>query len=79
MSNKKPILSLGSRYIWRSRWYNLRQERGRLPDGSDSTYTVVEHPGVALDDSRRGIALSRLERDALRDEPAEHVDVHEVG
>lgn len=46
MPDKKPILSLGSRYIWRSQWYNLRQDRVRLPDGSDSTYTVVEHPGA---------------------------------
>jgi len=46
MPNEKPIISLGSRYLWRSRWYNLRQDRVRLPDGSDGTYTVVEHPGA---------------------------------
>ena len=42
----KPIITLASRYLWRSQWYNLRQDQIRLPDGSDATYTVVEHPGA---------------------------------
>lgn len=46
MSEDKPIHTLGSRYLWRSRWYNLRQDRIRLPGGEESTYTVVEHPGA---------------------------------
>jgi ADP-ribose pyrophosphatase len=46
MPHKKPIATLGSRYLWRSQWYNLRQDEARLPDGSDTTYTLVEHPGA---------------------------------
>lgn len=41
----KPITTLGSRYIWRSQWYNLRQDEIHLPDGTQATYTVIEHPG----------------------------------
>lgn len=46
MSDPKPYRKLGSRYLWRSQWYNLRQDDIQLPDGSRSTYTVVEHPGA---------------------------------
>lgn len=35
---------LASRYLWRSRWYNLRQDDLRAPDGSEFTYTLVEKP-----------------------------------
>jgi 8-oxo-dGTP pyrophosphatase MutT (NUDIX family) len=37
-----PFVTLRSRVIWRSPWYNLRQDDIRLPDGSESVYTVVE-------------------------------------
>lgn len=46
MSGKKPYRKLGSRYVWRSQWYNLRQDDIQLPDGSQTTYTLVEHPGA---------------------------------
>ncbi len=41
-----PYQTLSSRYLWQSRWYNLRQDRIRTPDGSEGTYTIVEHPGA---------------------------------
>jgi ADP-ribose pyrophosphatase len=37
---------LGSRYLWQSQWYNLRQDRLRTPTGDEFTYTLVEHPGA---------------------------------
>jgi ADP-ribose pyrophosphatase len=37
---------LGSRYLWQSRWYSLRQDHLRAADGQEYTYTVVEHPGA---------------------------------
>jgi 8-oxo-dGTP pyrophosphatase MutT (NUDIX family) len=42
--NAHPYHTLGSKTIWRSPWYALRQDRIRLPDGSEGTYTVVEKP-----------------------------------
>ena len=38
--------TLDSKYIWRSRWYHLRQDRLRTPTGHEFTYTVVDHPGA---------------------------------
>ena len=39
---------LGSRHLFRSRWFSLRQDEVRLPGGEEITYTVVEHPGYAM-------------------------------
>lgn len=41
-----PYSTLSSRIIWQSKWYNLRQDQIRTPDGSTCSYTVVEHPGA---------------------------------
>jgi ADP-ribose pyrophosphatase len=38
--------TLDSRFLWRSRWYNLRQDRLRTPAGHEFTYTIVDHPGA---------------------------------
>lgn len=35
---------LSSCYLWQSRWYNVRQDQIRAPDGSELTYTVIEKP-----------------------------------
>ena len=43
---ESPYQTLSSRYLWTSRWYNLRQDEIVTPDGSRQTYTVVEHPGA---------------------------------
>lgn len=55
----------GSRYIFESNWFRLRQDEVTLPGGEDITYTLVEHPGYAmvvplLDDGR--VLLERLYR-----------------
>jgi ADP-ribose pyrophosphatase len=38
--------TLSTRFLWQSRWYNLRQDRLRAPDGHEFTYTFVDHPGA---------------------------------
>jgi ADP-ribose pyrophosphatase len=38
--------TLGSRFLWQSRWYRLRQDRVRTQDGHEFTYTLVDHPGA---------------------------------
>lgn len=38
--------TLDRRYLWQSRWYNLRQDRVRTPTGHEFTYTMVDHPGA---------------------------------
>lgn len=35
---------LSSRYLWQSRWYNVRQDQLRAADGAELTYTVIEKP-----------------------------------
>ena len=37
-----------SRYLFQSRWYNVRQDALTLPDGQAITYTIVEHPGYVV-------------------------------
>jgi ADP-ribose pyrophosphatase len=37
-----------SRYLFQSRWYNVRTDEVELPAGRRIDYTVVEHPGFAL-------------------------------
>ncbi|NDJ79280.1 MAG: NUDIX hydrolase [Chloroflexi bacterium] len=44
MTQERPYQTLSSRYLWQSRWYNLRQDQLRAADGSQFTYTVVEKP-----------------------------------
>ena len=33
------------RYLYRSPWYDVQQDDLTLPDGSEATFTYVEHPG----------------------------------
>ena len=54
-----------SRYLYESRWFNLREDQLTLPGGLDITYTLVEHPGYAmvvplLDDGR--VVMERVYR-----------------
>ncbi len=37
-----------TRYLYESRWFNVRQDDLTLPTGEDITYTTVEHPGYAM-------------------------------
>jgi ADP-ribose pyrophosphatase len=58
-----------SRYLYESRWYNLRQDEVALPDGTPIIYTLVEHPGYAmivpvLDDRR--VIMERIYRYPLQ-------------
>ena len=43
---KSPYQTLARKYLWKSRWYNLRQDKIQTPDGKQGTYTIVEHPGA---------------------------------
>jgi ADP-ribose pyrophosphatase len=38
----------GSRYLFQSRWFNVRQDQISLPTGESLSYTMVEHPGYAM-------------------------------
>jgi ADP-ribose pyrophosphatase len=38
----------GSRYLFQSRWYAVRQDALTSPEGKSITYTVVEHPGFVV-------------------------------
>lgn len=37
-----PITPLEMRRVWECRWYGVRQDRIRLPDGRVGEYNVVE-------------------------------------
>ena len=41
-----PYETLASTYIWQSKWYNVRQDHIRTPDGAEGHYTLIEHPGA---------------------------------
>lgn len=54
-----------SRYLYESRWYNLRQDEVLLASGETITYTLVEHGGYVvvvpvLDDGR--VVMERVYR-----------------
>ena len=44
--SKSLYQTLSSKHLWKSKWYNLRQDAIRTPDGTEGTYTIVEHPGA---------------------------------
>lgn len=55
----------GSRHLFESPWFNLRQDEVVLPGGEEITYTVIEHGGYAmvvplLDDGR--VVMERVFR-----------------
>lgn len=39
---------LASRYLFRSQWHSLRQDKITLPDGSQTRFTYMEHPGAVM-------------------------------
>jgi ADP-ribose pyrophosphatase len=45
---EKPWQTLGTTWLWESKWYNLRQDRVRIHNGSEITYTYQEHPGAVF-------------------------------
>jgi len=40
----RPYETIASRYLWQSRWYNLRQDHIRAQDGTELTYTIIDKP-----------------------------------
>ena len=61
--------TVGSRYLYQSRWFRLRQDDVKL-GGEDIVYTFVEHPGYAmvvplLDDGR--VLLERVYRYTVKE------------
>lgn len=38
----------GSKHLYKSQWFNLRQDNVTLPSGDEITYTLIEHPGYAM-------------------------------
>jgi 8-oxo-dGTP pyrophosphatase MutT (NUDIX family) len=46
MTDNKLYTTLSSRYLWQSRWYNLRQDELQATNGHQFTYTLVESPGA---------------------------------
>ena len=65
---------LGSRQLFESRWFRLRQDQVQLPDESLTTYTVIENPGYVvivpvLDDSR--VILEHVYRYTLQETSTE--------
>lgn len=44
---KSPITAVSSTIAWTSPWYQVRQDKILLPDGSQGVFNVVEHPGAA--------------------------------
>ncbi len=41
-----PFKTTSSRVVWKSQWYEVRQDKIVLPDGSKGVYNVVQHPGA---------------------------------
>lgn len=59
----------GSRTLYESRWYDVRQDQVSLPGGEEITYTWIDHPGfvviVPLLDDRR-VVMERVYRYTLQ-------------
>jgi len=44
LAGERPYKRLDSRYLWRSRWYNVRQDRLHSPRAGEFDYTIIEKP-----------------------------------
>ena len=44
VSDQRPYTTLSRRYLWQSRWYNVRQDQLRNRSGGELIYTVIEKP-----------------------------------
>ncbi len=69
MSPRKDWKQLSTQYLFESRWFNVRQDRVRLPTGTEIPYTLIEHSGYAivvplLDDGR--VLLENVYRYSIR-------------
>lgn len=45
MNRERPYRTVSRRYVWRSAWYNVRQDELEAADSSAAVSTVVEKPG----------------------------------
>jgi ADP-ribose pyrophosphatase len=65
-----PVEYLSSEKIYQGRAFNVRRDRVRLPDGRETDYDVIDHPGavtlVPVDDQGR-MAFVRQYRSGVRD------------
>jgi ADP-ribose pyrophosphatase len=41
-----PIKTLSSDIVWSSPWYEVRQDKIKLPDGSPGVFNIVQHAGA---------------------------------
>ena len=48
MKNEGEWIRRASQYLFKSRWYNVRQDDVTLPAGERISYTLIEHPGYAM-------------------------------
>jgi len=48
MSKHTEWKDQGSRYLFRSQWFSLRQDDVILPNGQQIPFTRIEHPGYAM-------------------------------
>ncbi len=55
-------LRRSSRYLFKSQWFQLRQDKITLPSGEEITYTMVDHPGYAIVVALRSDGQVLLER-----------------
>ena len=69
--------TLSSEKIFDGRILHIRRDTVRLPDGSDATREVVDHPGgvcvLALDDENRALLVSQFRypyKEVVREVPA---------
>lgn len=44
MATNHIYTTISRRYLWESRWYNVRQDQLRQTDGREFTYTIIEKP-----------------------------------
>lgn len=44
--NRSPIRTLSSDVVWSSPWYDVRQDKIKLPDGSHGIFNIVQHAGA---------------------------------
>lgn len=44
LTNHHIYTTISRRYLWQSRWYNVRQDQLRQSDGREFTYTIIEKP-----------------------------------
>jgi ADP-ribose pyrophosphatase len=65
MDNRDEWTCRASQYLFKSRWFSVRQDDVTLPAGERINFTLIEHPGYAmvvplLDDGR--VILERIYR-----------------